>query len=85
MKYVPWSAPAQTKDDSERFYNYNIHPKLGETRVHYGRANDDKPYLNMTHGLHSDERSYVIIIIFIYSFNCFLKNIIIIIKNIFFI
>lgn len=58
LKYQPFSAPAQTKDASERFYHYNVHPKLGETRIHYGRANDPKDYLSMTHGLHSDEKSY---------------------------
>lgn len=58
LKYQPFSAPAQTKDASERFYNYNVHPLLGETRLHYGRANDSKSYLDMTHGLHSDEKSY---------------------------
>lgn len=59
LKYQPFSAPSQTRDTVERFYNYNKHPKLGETRVHYGRANDPKDYLDLTHGLHSDEKSYV--------------------------
>lgn len=58
LKYQPFSAPSQTRDTVERFYNYNKHPKLAETRVHYGRANDPKDYLDLTHGLHSDEKSY---------------------------
>ena len=56
IKHQPKSAPA--KPEVEKFYDYKS-PKLGEIRVHYGRANDPKAYLNMTHGLHSDEKSFV--------------------------
>jgi len=59
LKYQPFSAPAQTKATCDRFYHYNQHPKLGETRVHYGKANDPHEFLDMTHGVRSDEKSYV--------------------------
>ncbi len=69
MKYQPFSAPAQTKDTCERFYHYNQHPKLGETRVHYGRANDSHAYLDITHGIRSDDKSYVSAGIELFFFN----------------
>jgi hypothetical protein len=59
--HQPTSAPA--KQSVVKFHEFTS-PKLGETKVHYGRANDPKYYLDMTHGLHSDEKSFVIKFIF---------------------
>ncbi len=60
LKQLPTSAPA--KQSVEKFHDY-LSPKLGQTRIHYGRVNDPKDYLNLTHGLHSDEKSFVILVL----------------------
>ena len=34
-------------------------PGLSEIQLHYGHANDPKDYEHMTHGLRSDDKSFV--------------------------
>ncbi len=40
-------------------YSHYRSPDLGEIRLHYGHANDPKHYETMTHGIHSDTKSFV--------------------------
>jgi hypothetical protein len=40
-------------------YSLYRYPGLGEIRYHYGHASDPKYYLDMTHGMKSDDKSFV--------------------------
>jgi hypothetical protein len=40
-------------------YSLYRYPGLGEIRYHYGHASDPKYYMDMTHGMKSDEKSFV--------------------------
>lgn len=55
LRHTINSAPSKT---IEKFRHYTA-PDVGEIRLHYGHANDPKTYEKMSHGLRSDDKSFV--------------------------
>ncbi len=53
-----FSAPQNLPSNIEKYSLYR-YPALGEIRFHYGHANDPKFFQEMTHGMKSDEKSFV--------------------------
>ena len=53
------SAPIKLMPNQAKFTHWRS-PGLSEIQLHYGHANDPKDYQYMTHGLHSDDKSFVI-------------------------
>ena len=64
-----FSAPLNLPPNIEKYSLYR-YPGLGEIRYHYGHANDPKYYQSMTHGMKSDEKSFVSFLIK-FNFICF--------------
>ena len=52
------SAPVKLMPNQAKFTHWRA-PGLSEIQLHYGHANDPKEYKNMTHGMHSDDKSFV--------------------------
>ena len=52
------SAPIKISPNISKFSHYRS-PDLGEIRLHYGHANDSKPYEEIIHGVQSDKKSFV--------------------------
>ena len=58
MRVAPGSAPSELPSNIAKYTVYRA-PELAEKTVHYGRYNDPKEYLGITHGLATDKHSLV--------------------------
>ena len=52
------SAPINLMPNQAKFTHWRS-PGLSEIQLHYGHANDPKDYRFMTHGMPSDDKSFV--------------------------
>lgn len=69
IRQTIYSAPNKLPPNEEKYSLYR-YPNLGEIKFHYGVANDPKYYYDMTHGVRSDDKSFVYITLkFLYNLN----------------
>ena len=57
-KALRHSAPSKLSPVVEKYRSY-FSPNNGETRFHYGHYNDPRDYEKLSHGIRTDDRSYV--------------------------